>query len=270
MLCAACSPSALKTHPHTLRLPCEWDHEVWMWDRASVTHWQRLRGRVALLAREGAMLNVTDGALRTWTSCPETLSFLQGLLDDPLAEVFGVGSVLPSGGLRDGHLAELFALADSLQANFTVEHGNRSYALHVWLYHLLGGARAGLLAPTIDLRANASRRVGKACETVAANYDASVRRAKKVRQADDPTDSTSDVLASSFVATWFNTTSTVESIRSTLQLPPPPNASSAPSEGSSSEAGTSVAPAAGLEATCKSWRPGLALERARVMHKVGT
>ena len=118
MLCAACSPSALKTHLHALRLPCEWDHEVWMWDRAFVTHWQRLRGRVALLAREGAMLN---GAQRTWwTSCPETLSFLQDLLDDPLVEVFGVGSVLSSGGLRDGHLAELFALADSLQANITV------------------------------------------------------------------------------------------------------------------------------------------------------
>ena len=44
-------------------MPCGWDREVGMWDRASVAHLQRVRGRVALLAREGAMLN---GAQRTW------------------------------------------------------------------------------------------------------------------------------------------------------------------------------------------------------------
>ena len=105
--------------------------------------------------RQGQMLSAEVGDLAAeWAMRDDVRMLLQKLLDRPYDEVLGVASVLPFGGLLDRHLVQLDALASHLETHFEASHNSSIFAMHVWLYHLLGGRRAGLTAaPTDDRRA---------------------------------------------------------------------------------------------------------------------
>jgi len=111
---------------------------------------QMLRDKVGELAAE-------------WANEAEVRLLLQQLLDRPLDDVLGVASIFPFGGLLDRHIVQLDALANDLKSYFVVNSTNYSYAMHVWLFHLLGGRQASLTAPTADTRANFTRAIGKMC-----------------------------------------------------------------------------------------------------------
>ena len=122
---------------------------------------QMLRDKVGELAAE-------------WANEAEVRSLLQQLLDRPFDDVLGVGSIfpfgVPFGGLLDRHIVQLDALASDLKSYFVVSSANYSYAMHVWLFHLLGGRRASLTAPTDNTRANFTRAIGKMCQTHADSH----------------------------------------------------------------------------------------------------
>ena len=100
------------------------------------------------------MLSAEVGDLAAeWAMRDDVRMLLQKLLDRPYDEVLGVASVLPFGGLLDRHLVQLDALASHLETHFEASHNSSIFAMHVWLYHLLGGRRADLTAaPTDDDR----------------------------------------------------------------------------------------------------------------------
>ena len=113
------------------------------------------------------MLSAEVGDLAAeWAMRGDVQMLLQKLLDRPYDEVLGVASVLPFGGLLDrhNHLVQLDALASHLEMHFKASHSSSQFAMHVWLYHLLGGRQAGLTAaPTDDRRAAVTREVGILC-----------------------------------------------------------------------------------------------------------
>ena len=79
------------------------------------------------------------------------------------------------------HVVHLQGLADELSAHFTVSHTHGRYAMHVWLYHLLGGQRAGMLAPTDERRAAATTRIGQKCARHAADHQMAAKALAKAR-----------------------------------------------------------------------------------------
>ena len=128
----------------------------------------------------GKMLpNLVCAHSKEWSSNGDVRTVLQQLLERPFDNVLGVASILPSGGLRDWHIVQLEALAADLAACFDVGHNNSSYAMHVWLFHLLGGEHASLKAPTGDRRANLSRAVGLLCSRYATAYRKTQTRLEK-------------------------------------------------------------------------------------------
>lgn len=124
-----------------------------------------------------------------WAKSDDLRMLLQKLLDRPHDDVLGVASAHPFGGLLDRHVVQLDALASDLKTHFTVAHNSHQFAMHTWLYHLLGGQQAGLTAPTDDRRAPMTRAIGTLCSRHAKEYRSSLATLKK--EASRPT-ATSD------------------------------------------------------------------------------
>jgi len=101
-----------------------------------------------------------------WARSRATVAWLQLRLRDPLVEVDDASSVLPAEGLLDAHVVALVDSARHLSAHFTVDHTSSRYALHVWIYHLLGGPGSGLPAPSTDRRSKATEWFGPRCEAM--------------------------------------------------------------------------------------------------------
>ena len=95
------------------------------------------------------MANVDDAL--AWAS--GILQELKGMLHTPFAEHGTVSALVPQGGLRKAHVIGLVRLVKingglwkSTFSGLTVTF--RGAALQFWLFHLLGGVRAGLRSPT--------------------------------------------------------------------------------------------------------------------------
>ena len=114
-----------------------------------------------------------------WAKNDDLRMLLQRLLDRPHDDVLGVANVHPFGGLLDRHVVQLDALASDLEAHFEVDHDSYVYAMHTWLYHLLGGQQAGLTAPTDDRRAPMTKTIGVLCSRHAEKYRSSLVTLKK-------------------------------------------------------------------------------------------
>ena len=131
-----------------------------------------------------------------WAMRGDVRMLLQKLLDRPYDEVLGVASVLPFGGLCDRHLVQLDALASHLETHFEASHSSSQFAMHVWLYHLLGGRRAGLTAaPTDDRRADVTREIGTLCTRHAQQYGKHLKSLKRQASKETVKDQRSRELA---------------------------------------------------------------------------
>ena len=90
-------------------------------------------------------------ATEQWASLPAVRSVLVKMLEEPTADhQHAVGALIPD-GLRNVHAYSLYKLSESIKlragdaaGSYT---GDRSVALHVWFFHLLGGVAANLHAP---------------------------------------------------------------------------------------------------------------------------
>jgi hypothetical protein len=118
--------------------------------------------------------NGNESPAQAWARSRPVLDWLQERLRAPLAAAVDASGILPPGGLLDVHVVELVALSREMSTLFQVDHACRSYALHVWLWHLMGGQRAGFQAPSTDRRAKESNRIGERCESIFKEHGAAL------------------------------------------------------------------------------------------------
>ena len=116
-----------------------------------------------------AMLSARSWAADHWQQ-------LQKLLDDPTHD-HGVRALLPRDGLRVAHVVGLFDELNKVNGGpWKTRYegrmtGGQSAALHVWLYHLGGGADAKLTRPTGG-RAADSLKIYRAAERAVKSFRA--------------------------------------------------------------------------------------------------
>ena len=122
--------------------------------------------------------NVVGDPAEEWANSGDVRMLLQKVLDRPFDVVLGVANTLPFGGLFDRHIVQLETLASDLAKHFDATHSNSSYAMHVWLFHLLG-SRHALRSPTADARATFTRSLGMMCQRHATDYREKLARLVK-------------------------------------------------------------------------------------------
>ena len=105
-----------------------------------------------------------------WANAEATTALLRQLLDQPTSAHLIEPSLFPPDGLRDVHVVALYARTSNLQRDFGASHGSRALCIRTWLFHLLGGQKAGLSQLINTSSDGEARWTGVGCERLAATF----------------------------------------------------------------------------------------------------